>query len=64
MVKLMETMKNNAEYYTLQKIVSDLKDDLKHLKRIGVDPRSFLAGKCYDYVSQVESIAAVAKHRR
>ncbi len=59
----METMKNNAEYYNLQKIVSDLKDDLKHLKRIGVDPRAFLSGKCYDYVSQVESLAAVEKRR-
>jgi hypothetical protein len=59
----MEAMKNNAEYYNLQKIVSDLKDDLKHLKRIGVDPRAFLAGKCYDYVSQVEGLAAVEKRR-
>jgi hypothetical protein len=61
MVKNMETMKNNADYYNLQKIASDLKEDLKHLKNVGIDPRCFLAGKCYDYVSQVERLAAVEK---
>ena len=58
--KIME-LKNNADYYNLLKIASDLKDDLKHLKRIGVDPRSFLSGKCYDYVAQVESLVVVEK---
>jgi hypothetical protein len=54
-------LKNNADYYNLLKIASDLKDDLKHLKHIGVDPRSFLAGKCYDYVAQVESLVVFEK---
>nr|MDO8086874.1 hypothetical protein [Candidatus Sigynarchaeum springense] len=59
----MEAMKNNADYYNLQKIASDLKEDLKHLKELGIDPRSFISGKCYDYVSQVEHLAAVEKRR-
>jgi hypothetical protein len=59
----MEALKTNSDYYTLQKMLIDLKDDLKHMKRIGVDPRSFLAGKCYDYVSQVEELAAAEKRR-
>jgi hypothetical protein len=62
-VNIMETMKNNAAYYNLQKIAFDLKEDLKHLKRAGVDPRCFLAGKCYDYVSQVERLVAVEKRQ-
>ncbi|MBN2152195.1 MAG: hypothetical protein JW839_12160 [Candidatus Lokiarchaeota archaeon] len=59
----MEAMKNNADYYSLQKIASDLKADLKHLKQLGIDPRTFIAGKCYNYVSQVERLAAVEKRR-
>nr|MDO8110462.1 hypothetical protein [Candidatus Sigynarchaeota archaeon] len=56
-------IKNNMDYYSLKKVVSDLKQDLKHMKRIGIDPRAFLGGKCADYVSQFESLLAVERQR-
>ncbi len=56
-------IKNYTDYYNLKKVVSDLKQDLKHMKRSGIDPRAFLGGKCVDYVSQFESLLAVERLR-
>ncbi|HME51070.1 MAG TPA: hypothetical protein VKM55_02520 [Candidatus Lokiarchaeia archaeon] len=55
------TMKNNHDYYNLKKLALDLKQDLKHMKATGIDPRAFLGGAFEDYVSRVESIIAVEK---
>lgn len=56
-------LKNYHDYYNLKKLALDLKQDLKHMKASGIDPRAFLGGAFNNCVSRVETLMVIEKRR-
>ena len=55
-------LQNNQHYYNLKKLAVDLKQDLKHMKATGIDPRAFLGGTFNDCVSRIEALVELERH--